>query len=779
MVKRLLATVGLLLGLILYSAQAHATTTALYFHGFCSDAYPGNVAGAGSWPEGADFWSDVPGQIPFMGTNGNSSGQAGCMAPQPVAGANITVVVVPITTGAATFTWQGGNCPSNTPQHSYTNGAGYTAYVWSWNAKGDGTDPQNCMLGQDTNRPLYIASFITNEADGGSPAFDTGTFAQETGSTTVTGPTLTTAKQGEIIYDLPFALPSGGFTVSTKWNGWFQPSVPEQDNQSSFEISWHGQDAAGTSTAAQMGVSGSTTLQWFTFAIKPATTKANVPLFVVPNCNAGSIGGSCQTGNAQPYTPTSPDVITWPSTLPAAGDTCAALVTTQYGDFDSLSNTGANWGSPVINISGLRMYCHNVTGAETSDSWTWHVTGGSQQAYIQYVCGNYAATCSGTHNTGGNTPPMTNTTPSATAAGSLVVDAESMNNQGQLTYPYVNGAGVLQVPGPTTPDTSAITANNASCGGSSCTTLPFLSYISTANTVSTTVLTNNFSILQGFRVANGYASGGILNGLYNTNSSSPNGASGWVPTLWMSTDGHVKCGRWAGSDVIAISTSTYNDGNYHIAMCTWDQTGGNLKIYVDSGTAQATTSGSGSSTLSGFYWTIGGGRISSDWESLTNLSWFIPNAVIGPFAVFNTTLTGAQFTTLLSHKSDGTWDTQLSALSPTVWLKLNDVNTTTATDSAGSDTGTYHNFPTNTVYGTTRYSTAWGSKTQTPQAAGDHENYHAEILGLDSGSLSLTYNPTSFAATAPSVWDIGSLLMTPGSGGGGAGSAWLIPRMED
>ncbi len=230
--------------------------------------------------------------------------------------------------------------------------------------------------------------------------------------------------------------------------------------------------------------------------------------------------------------------------------------------------------------------------------------------------------------------------------------------------------GAFGVTGPTVPD------NGIALDGSS-------QYIySSVSQVSPEL--SSFSNVLGFKVPNGYSSGGALIGLYD-HPTNIQGSSSAIPTMHMDNSGHIVCTYWAGSATQVSSTSTYNDGNFHLAFCTAG--GGTLEVYVDSNTAQASSSISGSTGFTA-YWIIGDGK-SGSFAPATPSSTFIKATSLGEAAIFmGTVLTPTQIQSLITHQNDGAFDSTMAGLSPTYWWKLND-STSTIADSAGSNTGTF------------------------------------------------------------------------------------------
>jgi hypothetical protein len=104
------------------------------------------------------------------------------------------------------------------------------------------------------------------------------------------------------------------------------------------------------------------------------------------------------------------------------------------------------------------------------------------------------------------------------------------------------------------------------------------------------------------------ASGGPI--LAFADTTPPSSATKWDRFVWVDTSGYVVAGVYPGSYQTATSTSTVNDGAWHLVAATVSAAG--LKVYVD-GSLQATdASGTGAQSYSG-YWSIGAGRMSAGW----------------------------------------------------------------------------------------------------------------------------------------------------------------------
>jgi hypothetical protein len=127
---------------------------------------------------------------------------------------------------------------------------------------------------------------------------------------------------------------------------------------------------------------------------------------------------------------------------------------------------------------------------------------------------------------------------------------------------------------------------------------------------------------------------GIIMGFANTQTGGP---ANYDHDLYV-YNGKVGFGIWIGSMDTINSTSTYNDGNWHLAAASLSPTNG-MKLYVD-GALVASTSYTAPQSYSG-YWRIGDGNI---WFGSSFFTGSIDDATI-----YQTTeLTASQVSTLYS-----------------------------------------------------------------------------------------------------------------------------------
>ena len=214
-------------------------------------------------------------------------------------------------------------------------------------------------------------------------------------------------------------------------------------------------------------------------------------------------------------------------------------------------------------------------------------------------------------------------------------------------------------------------------------------------TSQTNYLTSAETSLIAFKTTT--TKGGIL---FELDGNQNGTATTWVPLIWMDNAGHLTCSYYAGSASGASSTTTYNDGNPHIAACTSPGGTGTLTLYVD-GVSKGTASVSGTSGFSAYFRmgsnpqatsVMGSGAGSFNPSSYTINSFYF-KGTLGQAAIWKgTVLTQPQIASLTTHISDGTFDATLLALTPSYWWKMADAASTQPTvveSVAGTNTGTF------------------------------------------------------------------------------------------
>ena len=229
------------------------------------------------------------------------------------------------------------------------------------------------------------------------------------------------------------------------------------------------------------------------------------------------------------------------------------------------------------------------------------------------------------------------------------------------TVPVIYG-----VSGPTTPD-NAITLNAPT------------TYLST-----TTEYTNptSYSVEVWFKTTT--TLGGKLIGFENQQTT-PGSVSDRM--IYMTNSGQLVFGQYTGSPAYALSSvtsaSSYNNGNWHQAVGTYDGNS-HLVLYVDGAAVATNNSAAGPLNFSG-WWKIGyGDLINATWPSYPSSLYF--HGSLGEAAVWNSAaLTATQVSSLYGAASGGSYDSTLLGDSPTSYWKLNETSGTTFADATGNN----------------------------------------------------------------------------------------------
>lgn len=116
----------------------------------------------------------------------------------------------------------------------------------------------------------------------------------------------------------------------------------------------------------------------------------------------------------------------------------------------------------------------------------------------------------------------------------------------------------------------------------------------------------------------------------------------WDPLLYVESNGKLHGGGWIGSAPALETTSTVNDGSWHMATLVVSGTHNVQTLYLDGslvGSVNGTMNGLGATS----HWLIGTGMTSS-WPN-TNSSWYYFNGLIDDVKIYNGTRTGTQIST--------------------------------------------------------------------------------------------------------------------------------------
>jgi YD repeat-containing protein len=156
--------------------------------------------------------------------------------------------------------------------------------------------------------------------------------------------------------------------------------------------------------------------------------------------------------------------------------------------------------------------------------------------------------------------------------------------------------------------------------------------------------------------------------------------------IYMNNGGQLVFGQYSGAGSFETSafttTNSYNDGNWHQAVGTYDG-GSNLLLYVDGSLVASDTSAGPPLNFYG-WWKIGyGDLINANWPSYPSSLYF--HGSLGEVAVWNSTaLTATQISSLYGSTSGGSYDSTLLGDSPSSYWKLNETSGTTFADATGN-----------------------------------------------------------------------------------------------
>ncbi len=145
--------------------------------------------------------------------------------------------------------------------------------------------------------------------------------------------------------------------------------------------------------------------------------------------------------------------------------------------------------------------------------------------------------------------------------------------------------------------------------------------------------------------------------------------------LWIDATGHLVYGVAYGTTptrVEATSTSSYNDGAWHLAVATVSASG--VSLYVD-GTLVASASSALSVQSYTGYWHLGYGY-STGWSDPPSNNYLTGS--LAHAAVYSTTLSAAQVTSLYAEQNTATEEYAVLSLSPTAYWPLYDRATSPA-----------------------------------------------------------------------------------------------------
>jgi hypothetical protein len=305
---------------------------------------------------------------------------------------------------------------------------------------------------------------------------------------------------------------------------------------------------------------------------------------------------------------------------PSGGSTCTSAGGTGQFTSDTATCPGTEWSSTALSTSGGTAY--NL-GSTLTSAGTVDPTTATAQANISGV--NVAADSAGSGDDA-FTAPGTGVTSSATGP---------LTGGGALTFNgstgYLETEHELTDPGP------------------------------------------SFSLTAWFKVASGYASGGELINFQNTQSGAP---TEWDRNLWLDDSGHISAGEYtSGNTQAATSTTTYNDGSWHLAVASFSASAG-LKLYVDGTLVASNASATAPQTYNG-WWTIGYGLL-GNWSPVPASNYLAGS--LAEVAVLPSALTAAQVTTLYGSGTgaESGFETRLQADGPSQFWTLQSLTASTS-----------------------------------------------------------------------------------------------------
>jgi hypothetical protein len=364
------------------------------------------------------------------------------------------------------------------------------------------------------------------------------------------------------------------------------------------------------------------------------------------------LGGDFLNVNGKPQQgfaifPAKPDSVypSNPTTAPTVTSTSTGTATVQFPAVSS-----ADVGTLNYNI--YRDGGRTAIATLTATSWPWALpvltyqdkglTAGTAHTYT------YAAT-DGTH-LSGQSPASASITVSSTSP-SATYSATVLSSSPSFFWP-------LNDTGSTATDASPNSFNGTYTGGTTQgATGPLTGSTATSfdgqtgNVTAQTAVNGpqTFSIEGWFKTTTN--TGGKLIGF----GSSQTGMSGnYDRHIYMMNDGQLVFGIWNSATETVETPNTYNDGQWHYVVATYDATNTtspNLALYVD-GQLTGTATSSSAQSYTG-YWRIGGDNLNgwnldpwgSNSQGTTQPNTYYFNGTIADVAVYPTALTAAQVQT--------------------------------------------------------------------------------------------------------------------------------------
>jgi hypothetical protein len=361
------------------------------------------------------------------------------------------------------------------------------------------------------------------------------------------------------------------------------------------------------------------------------------------------LGGDFENVNGKPQQgfaifPAKPDSVypSNPTTAPTVTSTSTGTVTVQFPAVSS-----ADVGTLNYNI--YRDGGKTPIATLTATSWPWALpvltyqdkglTAGSTHTYT------YAAT-DGTH-LSGQSPVSASVTVSSTSPSSTYSQTV-LNNNPSFFWP-------LNDSGSTANDASPNSFDGTYTGG---TTQGVPGPLTGSTATSFDGQTGNVTAQTAVNGPQTFSIEGWFNTTTNTGGkligfgSSQTGLSGnYDRHIYMMNDGQLVFGVWNNATETIETPNTYNDGQWHYVVATYDATNTtspNLALYVD-GQLIGTATSSSAQSYTG-YWRVGGDNLNgwnldpwgSNSQGTTQPNSYYFNGTIADVAVYPTALTAAQ-----------------------------------------------------------------------------------------------------------------------------------------
>lgn len=366
-----------------------------------------------------------------FGVWNNNASRVNCQIAQPKA--NDLLLLIVRTGAGVSASISGTGCTGGywTAQTSPIN----TFLVYTATANGS-TDPTSCTISQVSGNIDDAIIWDIRSTNGNVPLLDTSCGVQRSGATSAASCTLTTSVNGELVLTQIDNFDGGCCQIQDLDNS----SIPDYWGLGAgrWAAAHAGVATAGASTAvtAQFGVGNTPTVQTAQFAIA-ANNGAGVKTAGYLVLNAQPDGNPSVSNNGVMTIPfgSSPQTPTFPANSFVTG-TVVAKVLCGTGTCGTVTPpTGWNLVTSQVGPAGgveVRSYCHNYTGVEGAQSWSFAGGTDTTSFFVQYVPTNIpTGTCTATSSTATASTDLSFTTPNATADG-IFINGIASNNTGQL-----------------------------------------------------------------------------------------------------------------------------------------------------------------------------------------------------------------------------------------------------------------------------------------------------------------------------------------------------------